>query len=117
MGSPPTGLPAVVERRREHRVTGVGTRTDRRSLETRGPNATGSRQCDRGQVTQRLKRMEWREKKYERGLDNSGNIEGKIKYIFSSVSRVPPGAGCMAGYATGTSTTAPGCIVAGTVRT
>ena len=63
MGSPPTGLPAVVERRREHRVTGVGTRTDRRSLETRGPNATGGRQRDRGQVTQRLKRMEWREKK------------------------------------------------------
>jgi hypothetical protein len=62
MGSPPTGRPAVVERRREHWVTGVGTRTERRALETRGPNATGSRQRDRGQVTQRLKSMEWREK-------------------------------------------------------
>jgi hypothetical protein len=62
MGSPPTGIPAVVEKRREHLVTGVSTRTDRRSLETRGPSATGSRQHDRGQVTQRRKRIEWREK-------------------------------------------------------
>ena len=34
MGSPPLGLPAVVERRIEHRVTGAEARTDRRSLET-----------------------------------------------------------------------------------
>jgi hypothetical protein len=54
-GSPPTGLPALVKRRREHRVTGVWTRTARRSLETRGPNATGSPQTDRGPITQRLK--------------------------------------------------------------
>ena len=40
MGSPPTSLPAVVARRIENRVTGVRARTDRRSLETKGPNAT-----------------------------------------------------------------------------
>src|SRR5712691_4018853 len=34
MGSPPTGLPALVERRIENRVTGPQARTDRRSLET-----------------------------------------------------------------------------------
>ncbi len=37
MGSPPLGLPAVVERRKEHRVTGAGARTERRSLETMVP--------------------------------------------------------------------------------
>jgi hypothetical protein len=51
MGLPPRGLPALVERRREHRVTGVYARTDSRSLETRGLNATGSRQSDRGDMT------------------------------------------------------------------
>ena len=55
MGSPPRGLPVVVDRRREQRVTGVCTRTESRSLETRAPNATGSRQSDRGRVTQRAK--------------------------------------------------------------
>jgi hypothetical protein len=44
----------LVARRREHRVTGVQIRTDRRLLETRGANTTGSRQTDRGDVTQRL---------------------------------------------------------------
>ena len=34
MGSPPLGLPTVVERRREHRVTSARARTDRRSLAT-----------------------------------------------------------------------------------
>ena len=34
MGSPPTGFAAVVERRRENRVTGLRARTERRSLET-----------------------------------------------------------------------------------
>jgi hypothetical protein len=34
--SPPTGLPALVARRIENRVTGVCTRTDRRSLATDG---------------------------------------------------------------------------------
>src|SRR5919204_2422597 len=52
MGSPPTVLPVVVERRIEHRVTGVRARTDRRSLETIGPNATGSRQSHWGDRTQ-----------------------------------------------------------------
>ncbi len=37
MGAPPTGLPALVERRREHRVPGPQARTDRRSLETMVP--------------------------------------------------------------------------------
>jgi len=37
MGSPPLGLPAVVERRKEHRVTGAGARTESRSLETMVP--------------------------------------------------------------------------------
>ena len=37
MGSPPTGLPALVERRIENRVTGPQARTDRRSLETMVP--------------------------------------------------------------------------------
>jgi hypothetical protein len=32
----------VVARRIENQVTGVRVRTDRRSLETRGPNVTGS---------------------------------------------------------------------------
>jgi hypothetical protein len=58
MGSPPTGLPALVKRRREHWVTGVCPRTERRSLETLGPNANGSRQTDRGHGTQRLKNGE-----------------------------------------------------------
>ena len=74
MGSPPTSLPALVARRMETWVTGGGARTDRRSLETRGPNATGSRQTKRGDVPQRLKKAG--KKKYARGLDNSGNIEG-----------------------------------------
>ena len=51
MGSPPLGLPTGVERRREHRVTGAGARTDRRSLETMVPTpqeaASQSRPCDR----------------------------------------------------------------------
>jgi hypothetical protein len=34
MGTPPLGLPARVKKRREHWVTSVGARTDRRSLET-----------------------------------------------------------------------------------
>jgi hypothetical protein len=54
MGSPPLGLPTGVERRREHRVTGVRARTDRRSLETIGRNANGSRQLDRGHVIGRI---------------------------------------------------------------
>ena len=37
MGSPPLGLPTVVERRKENRVTGAGARTDRRSLATMVP--------------------------------------------------------------------------------
>jgi hypothetical protein len=53
MGPPPTGLPVLVERRRENRVTGAQARTDRRSLETAGLNATGSRQSDRGAVSGR----------------------------------------------------------------
>ena len=40
-----------VDRRRAHRVMGAGARTDRRSLETEGPNANGSRQPARGHVT------------------------------------------------------------------
>ena len=54
MGSPPLGLPTGVERRIENRVTGVRARTDRRSLETIGLNANGSRQLDRGPVTGRI---------------------------------------------------------------
>ena len=53
MGAPPTGLPALVARRREHRVTGVCARTESRALATDSPNATGSRQTNRGHVTQR----------------------------------------------------------------
>src|SRR4030095_11737014 len=86
MGSPSTGLPALVERRIENRVTGVYACTDRRSLETMGPNATGSHQTDRGDVTQRPKNG--REKKYSRGLDNSGNIEGSLKGIFTPLPRL-----------------------------
>ena len=37
MGAPPTGLPARVERRREHRVTGVWARPESRSLATMVP--------------------------------------------------------------------------------
>src|SRR6185295_10298632 len=54
-GSPPTGLPVVVKRCREHRGTGVRARTESRSLETIGSNVTGSRQSARGHVTPRPK--------------------------------------------------------------
>src|SRR5215510_4798208 len=118
MGSPPLGLPARVARRMENQVTGVRARTDRRSLETRELNATGSRQTHRGHVTGRIgveprsmvrvasalrgahthchtcspehehacvrlysplwynhRRREAQEgKKWDKGLDNSGNI-------------------------------------------
>jgi len=40
-----------VDRRREHRGTGAGARTERRSLETIGLNGQGSRQPKRGRVT------------------------------------------------------------------
>jgi hypothetical protein len=49
-GSPLTGLPALVKRRREHRVTGGQSRTESRALETMNPNATGSRQTNRSHV-------------------------------------------------------------------
>src|SRR4029453_17223660 len=78
MGAPPTGLPVVVKRRIENRVTGVRARTDRRSLETIGSNVKGSRQSDRGHVTQRPKTGG--KKKFSRGLDNSGNIEGSLAF-------------------------------------
>jgi hypothetical protein len=55
-GVPLTGLPALVARRREHRLTGVCTRPESRSLATRGPHATGSRQTGWGKVTQRSKK-------------------------------------------------------------
>src|SRR5215471_16601859 len=76
MGLPPSGLPAVVERRRAHRVTGVRARTERRSLETDGAQRhrkppDRSRACD--------KTLNVLGKKRTRGPDNSGNIEGKIK--------------------------------------
>jgi hypothetical protein len=73
MGSPPTGCAAVVERRREHRVTGAQARTERRSLETIGPNFKGSRQSQPGEVTQRSKHAG--KKNDSRGLDNRGNID------------------------------------------
>src|SRR3989442_4276265 len=73
MGSPPTGLPALVERRREHRVTGVCPRTESRSLETRRPNATGSRQTSRSAGTQRVRNA--RTNPSARGLANQGNRE------------------------------------------
>src|SRR4029434_7803992 len=88
MGSPSTGLPALVERRIENRGTGGYDCTDRRSLETMGPSATGSHQTDRGDVTQRPKNG--REKKYSRGLDNSGNIEGSLKGILAPPPRRHP---------------------------
>jgi hypothetical protein len=88
LGSPPTGLPALVARRREHRVTGGGARTERRSLAPRGPTATGSRQTARGDVPQRRKNAG--KKTYARGLDNSGNIEGSPKPLFASP--LPPSA-------------------------
>src|SRR5215831_14369253 len=51
MGSPPRGLPARVDKRRQHQVTGMRARTDRRSLETMDLNAIGSHQTHRGHVT------------------------------------------------------------------
>ena len=71
----------------------VGTAADAgflglRSLETRGPNATGSRQSARGRVTQRLKKWHGGRRKYARGLDNSGNIEGNSNDLFTA--RVAP---------------------------
>src|SRR4030095_5964876 len=90
MGSPPTGLPVVVKRRIENRVTGVRARTDRRSLETIGSNVKGSRQSDRGHVTQRPKTGG--KKKFSRGLDNSGNIEGSLKALVRQrLGSAPPG--------------------------
>src|SRR5882672_12460031 len=73
MGSPPRGLPALVERRIKNRVTGGYARTDRRSLETRDLNATGSRQTTRGAVTQRARNA--RTNPYARGCANQGNRE------------------------------------------
>src|SRR5882762_3234070 len=73
MGSPPTGLPARVDRRIENRVTGVRARTDRRSLETRDLNAQGSRQTTRGEVTQRARNV--RTNPYVRGLAKQGTRE------------------------------------------
>src|SRR5713101_5725756 len=73
MGSPPLGLPARVARRIENQVTGVRARTDRRSLETRDLNATGSRQTARGEVTQRARNA--RTNPYARGLANKGSRE------------------------------------------
>ena len=55
MGSPPLGLPALVERRIENRVMGTETHTDRRSLETFGLNGSGSRQSSRGHVRGRIR--------------------------------------------------------------
>jgi len=55
MGAPPLGLPALVDRRREHQVTGGRARTESRSLVTSGPHAPGRRQTDRGSVPQRRK--------------------------------------------------------------
>ena len=54
-------------------------RTESRSLETIGSNVTGSRQSARGHVTPRPKTGE--KQKFSRGLDNSGNIEGKISHF------------------------------------
>ena len=87
MGSPPTGRPAVVKRRRAYWVTGVRARTESRSLETRGPNAPGSRQTDRGHVAQRPQNA--REKKYPKGLDNSGNIEGNSNGLLAPPLQEP----------------------------
>jgi hypothetical protein len=61
--------------------------TARRSLETIGPNATGSHQTDRGEVTQPPKKS--REKKYVRGLDNSGNIEGMSNDLLAPPMQAP----------------------------
>jgi hypothetical protein len=88
MGSPPPGRPAVVKRRREHGVTGVRARTERRSLETMEPNAIGSRQTAQGQVTQRPQKA--RDKKYPKGLDHSGNIEGNSNGLFHHPRAHPP---------------------------
>jgi hypothetical protein len=65
-------------RRLEKRLTGVRTRMERQSCETRGPHTKGRRQSHRGPVPQH---PEWREKTYARGLDNSGNIEGTSNAI------------------------------------
>jgi hypothetical protein len=77
MGLPPTGLPALVARRIENRVTGVRARTDRRSLEMdasqrhrKPPDRSG-----RGDTASK----DAGEKKYVGGLDNSGNIEGRYE--------------------------------------
>jgi len=68
MGAPAPGLPALVARRREKRVTGVDAGTERRAWETMGPNAIGSRQRARGQGTQRLTSIAGREKQPQEGL-------------------------------------------------
>ena len=64
-------------RRKTHRerVTGVCTRTDKRSLETMGSNATGSCQTDRAYKIQRPKHGEG--ENTLGGLTTVGNIEGK----------------------------------------
>jgi hypothetical protein len=52
-----------------------------------GPNATGGRQTDQGPVTQRLKTGG--NKKYARGFDNSGNIEGNIYAALAAARCLP----------------------------
>src|SRR5216683_1088954 len=73
MGLPPLGLPTVVERRRENRVTGVCTRTDRRSLETRVPTPQeAARPLEaKGHSVPRNARTN----PYVRGLAKQGNRE------------------------------------------
>jgi hypothetical protein len=66
MGAPPTGLPALVTRRRENRGLGVCARTERRALEATGPNATGSHQTEQGHGMQRP--MRWKKKTMHEGL-------------------------------------------------
>src|SRR5262245_31379652 len=46
MGSPSPGLPALVDRRREHRVPSAQARTDRRSWGRKVPTPTEAASCD-----------------------------------------------------------------------
>jgi hypothetical protein len=86
MGAPPTGLPALVPRRREHRVPGVCARTESRALEAMGPNPIG--RCQTAQ-DHRAKRSTCSQKKTSyQGLTTAATE----KEVYTPFSPAPPGA-------------------------
>jgi hypothetical protein len=95
MGSPPPGLPALVKRRSEHRGPDVKVRTESRSLATRDPNATRSRQTKRGKGTQRPKPAGKDNRRPSAGQQRQQrrNSQRPVRPAPPSISRCPRPAG------------------------